>query len=184
MSARYSLGNLLGEGTYGKVFQATDLETNATVAVKRIKSEATAGNEGGFHFTSIREIKVMKGLKHDNLVSLLDIFVSDESVPSLNLVMPFLQMDLKQVIADRSIVLSMSHIKCIIKQVLSGLTALHSKWLLHRDLSPANVLVDTQTGLCKIADFGLARSFGAPYPGLLGRKRTFGGVMTSMVVVS
>ena len=179
---RYETQKMLGEGTYGKVFLAHDKITSTQVAIKKIKtsSQATAGSDSaGFHFTSIREIKVMRAVSHVNLVTLLDLYAVDSQ---LCLVMPFLPLDLKQVISDRSVVLSMAHVKCIVRQILSGLSALHSAWFLHRDLSPANILVDPHTGICKLADFGLARSFGAPYPGLLGRRRTFGGVMTSAVV--
>ena len=179
---RYETKKMLGEGTYGKVFLARDKMTDADVAIKKIKtgSQATAGSESaGFHFTSIREIKVMRAVSHVNLVTLLDLYAVDSQ---LCLVMPYLPLDLKQVIADRSVVLSMAHVKCIVRQILSGLSALHSAWFLHRDLSPANILVDPHSGTCKLADFGLSRSFGSPYPGLLGRRRTFGGVMTSAVV--
>ena len=176
-STKYKTLSILGEGTYGKVFQALNTQTNQTVAIKKVK--ASVGAEG-LHFTTIREIKTMKAVgNHPNVVSLLDIFIEGSS---LALVMPYLQMDLKQLIADRSVVLSMSHIKCIMKQLIAGTAALHAKWILHRDLAPANVLIETSTGLLKLADFGLSRSFGSPYPGVLGRKRTFGGLMTSMVV--
>jgi cyclin-dependent kinase 7 len=178
--SRYEIRALLGEGTYGKVFKALDRVTNTEVAIKRIKTSTTAGTDGGFHFTSIREIKVMKAVKHENVVTLIDLFAGAEQ--QLNLVMPLLQLDLKQVISDRSVVLSMAHVKCIMKQVLAGLNALHLRWFLSRDLAPANVLVNPATGTCLIADFGLSRTFGTPFPGILGRRRTFAGVMTSMVV--
>ena len=179
--SRYEIKTLLGEGTYGKVFKAFDRVTQTDVAIKRIKtSTTTSSGEGGFHFTSIREIKVMKTVKHENVVTLIDLFTGSEQ--QLNLVMPLLPLDLKQVIADRSVVLSMAHVKCIMKQILSGLDALHSQWFLSRDIAPANILVNPLTGVCLIADFGLARTFGTPYPGILGRKRTFAGVMTSVVV--
>jgi len=176
---KYETKKMLGEGTYGKVFLAIDKQNQTEVAIKKVKAGLAGAESGGFHFTSIREIKVMKSVSHPNLVSLLDIYAVDSQ---LCLVMPYLPLDLKQVISDRSVVLSMSHVKCLMRQILSGLSALHSAWYLHRDLSPANILVDPRTGICKIADFGLTRSFGSPYPGLLGRRRTFGGVMTSTVV--
>jgi len=176
---RYETRKVLGEGTYGKVFLAWDRERSAEVAIKKIKTAQTGAEAGGFHFTSIREIKIMRAVSHENLVTLLDLYAVESQ---LCLVLPYLPLDLKQVISDRSVVLSMSHVKCLVRQILSGLSALHAAWFLHRDLSPANVLVDPHTGVCKLADFGLARSYGSPYPGLLGRKRTFGGVMTPTVV--
>jgi cell division cycle 2-like len=56
--------------------------------------------------------------------------------------------------------LSVSEIKCLIVQLLTGLDYLHSQWTMHRDVTPSNLLVN-QSGVLKIADLGMARRFGA-----------------------
>ena len=173
---------LLGEGTYGRVFRGLDLETNEAVAVKRAKVEMRTA--GGVHFTTIREIKIMKKLNHPNLMNLVTIFNEEgdsEELTSVSLVMPFMQTDLGSVFCDRSVVFTMSHVKGIVHQILAGLDYMHSRWFLHRDLKPANVFLDTNSGICKIGDFGFARMFGTPHSGIHNRKRSFGGNMTSVV---
>ena len=174
---------LLGEGTYGRVFKGLDTETNQTVAVKRAKVEIRSA--GGVHFTTIREIKIMKKLNHPNLMGLIDIFNETgetEELTSVSLVMPFMQTDLGSIFSDRSVVFTMSHVKGITKQILAGLEYMHAHWFLHRDLKPANVFLDTISGVCKIGDFGFARTFGTAHSGIHGRKRPFGGQMTPLVV--
>ena len=174
---------LLGEGTYGRVFKGLDTETNQPVAVKRAKVEIRSA--GGVHFTTIREIKVMKRLNHPNLMNLVEIFNEEgesEELTSVSLVMPFMQTDLGSIFSDRSVVFTMSHVKGIILQILSGLDFMHSHWFVHRDLKPANVFLDTSSGICKIGDFGFTRTFGTAHTGIHNRKRPFGGYMTPLVV--
>ena len=185
MSARIKIDKaaLLGEGTYGRVFKGVDLETNQPVAVKRAKVEIRSA--GGVHFTTIREIKIMKKLNHPNLMGLIEIFNEEgetEDLTSVSLVMPFMQTDLGSIFSDRSVVFTMSHVKGIIRQIISGLAYMHSNWFIHRDLKPANVFLDTSTGVCKIGDFGFARTYGTAHAGIHGRKRPFGGQMTPVVV--
>ena len=62
---------------------------------------------------------------------------------------------------DNSIVLTPANIKSYILQTLLGLEYLHSKWILHRDLKPNNLLMNSN-GILKIADFGLAKFYGSP----------------------
>jgi len=185
MSKRIQIDNsaLLGEGTYGRVFKGLDTLTNQPVAVKRAKVEIRSA--GGVHFTTIREIKVMKRLNHPNLMNLVDIFNEEgdsEELTSVSLVMPFMQSDLGSIFADRSVVFTMSHVKGIIAQILSGLDFMNTHWFIHRDLKPANVFLDTSSGICKIGDFGFTRSFGTAHSGIHDRKRPFGGQMTPLVV--
>ncbi|EOB08402.1 Cell division protein kinase 7, partial [Anas platyrhynchos] len=68
---------------------------------------------------------------------------------------------LQVIIKDSSIVLTQSHIKAYMLMTLQGLEYLHQHWILHRDLKPNNLLLD-ESGVLKLADFGLAKSFGSP----------------------
>eukprot|EP01054_Gregarina_sp_Poly1_P006437 Gregarina_sp_Poly_1__6436@NODE_343_length_9409_cov_658_993470_g287_i0_p10_GENE_NODE_343_length_9409_cov_658_993470_g287_i0NODE_343_length_9409_cov_658_993470_g287_i0_p10_ORF_typecomplete_len115_score12_44Pkinase/PF00069_25/2_7e29Pkinase_Tyr/PF07714_17/7_8e20Kinaselike/PF14531_6/3_7e12Pkinase_fungal/PF17667_1/2_2e11Kdo/PF06293_14/3_4e10WaaY/PF06176_11/2_1e06RIO1/PF01163_22/1_4e05APH/PF01636_23/3_2e05Haspin_kinase/PF12330_8/0_0033Pox_serthr_kin/PF05445_11/0_0049Seadorna_VP7/PF07387_11/0_0082Cholin len=76
--------------------------------------------------------------------------------------MPLMESDLHKLLEKR-IRLNDSQLKCIMKQVLEGVAELHRHWFLHRDLSPGNIFINDK-GICKIADFGLARTFGSPRP--------------------
>ncbi|XP_030323588.1 cyclin-dependent kinase 7 isoform X3 [Calypte anna] len=72
-----------------------------------------------------------------------------------------METDLEVIIKDTSIVLTQSHIKAYMLMTLQGLEYLHQHWILHRDLKPNNLLLD-ENGVLKLADFGLAKSFGSP----------------------
>ncbi|KAF3821730.1 hypothetical protein GH733_009772, partial [Mirounga leonina] len=80
---------------------------------------------------------------------------------NISLVFDFMETDLEVIIKDNSLVLTPSHIKAYMLMTLQGLEYLHQHWILHRDLKPNNLLLD-ENGVLKLADFGLAKSFGSP----------------------
>eukprot|EP00440_Ansanella_granifera_P065140 gb/GFBE01070633.1/.p1 GENE.gb/GFBE01070633.1/~~gb/GFBE01070633.1/.p1 ORF type:complete len:345 (+),score=83.00 gb/GFBE01070633.1/:1-1035(+) len=147
----------IGEGTYGKVHKAQHVKTGQIVAIKKAKVSAADRDVGGIGFTALREIKVMQAVRHPNVMGCLDVFADGGVV---HLVMDFMDGDLKKVIEDRSIVLSEAHCKCLARQLLEGLGALHERWFVHRDVTPTNVLLSFRTGVAKLADFGFARTIG------------------------
>eukprot|EP00981_Chlorochromonas_danica_P013643 scaffold6599_cov166-Ochromonas_danica.AAC.1 len=142
MASRYVKGNLLGEGTWGHVYQASRRSDGLVVAVKRIKPMDA---RFGINFTALREIKFLKEVKQENIVDLKDVFISGGV---LHMVMEFCPFDLLQVIQDKTIYLRSNHSKCYLKMILL-------------DLKPANLLIGND-GQLKLADFGLARNFGSP----------------------
>ncbi|CDR94489.1 cyclin-dependent kinase-related kinase, putative [Babesia bigemina] len=151
------LGKHLGEGTYGTVSMFLDTLTGKNVAIKKVKNIEWKGERQvvgmvGIHFTTLRELKVMRELHHPNLMDVVAVFVSQGFI---NIVMNLMAGDLKKVI-DSRVRLTVPQQKCIMWQLLKGLEELHANCFAHRDLSPANVFI-TDGGVLKIADFGLAR---------------------------
>lgn len=145
----------IGEGTYGKVHKARDVRTGQIVAIKKSKVSAENLVEvGGISFMVLREIKLMQAVRHQNVMACLDVF-ADGGV--LHLVMEFMDGDLKKVIENKEITLAEAHVKCLSSQLLRGLAALHSQCFLHRDVTPANVLLNYGSGIAKLTDFGTAR---------------------------
>ncbi|KAL1409496.1 Cyclin-dependent kinase catalytic subunit [Vanrija albida] len=148
----------VGEGTYGVVYKARDVNTGQIVALKKIRLEA---EDEGVPSTSIREISLLKELsKDDNIVKLFDIVHSDSK---LYLVFEFLDLDLKRYmdsIGDKD-GLGPNMVKKFCYQLVKGLYYCHAHRVLHRDLKPQNLLIDKEGNL-KLADFGLARAFGIP----------------------
>ncbi|KAF7971851.1 hypothetical protein HWV62_19787 [Athelia sp. TMB] len=146
-------------GTYGVVYKARDTQNNSIVALKKIRLEA---EDEGVPSTAIREISLLKELKDDNIVKLLDIVHADQK---LYLVFEFLDVDLKrymeQAVQGTGPPLSLDITKKFTHQLTSGLLYCHSHRILHRDLKPQNLLIDKRNNL-KLADFGLARAFGIP----------------------
>lgn len=148
----------VGEGTYGVVYKAKDVNTGNIVALKKIRLEA---EDEGVPSTAIREISLLKELDDDNIVRLLNIVHSDTK---LYLVFEFLDMDLKRYMdafTKRNEALEIPVVKQFTMQLLLGLHYCHAHRILHRDLKPQNLLIDA-AGNLKLADFGLARAFGIP----------------------
>uniref|UniRef100_A0A3P8XRH8 cyclin-dependent kinase n=1 Tax=Esox lucius TaxID=8010 RepID=A0A3P8XRH8_ESOLU len=144
----------LGEGTYATVFKGRSKLTDNLVALKEIRLE----HEEGAPCTAIREVSLLKDLKHANIVTLHDIIHTDKS---LTLVFEYLDKDLKQYMDDCGNILSMQNVKIFLFQILRGLAYCHRRKVLHRDLKPQNLLINDR-GELKLADFGLARAKSVP----------------------
>ncbi|KAI9293775.1 negative regulator of the PHO system [Neoconidiobolus thromboides FSU 785] len=153
---RYITQNKLGEGTYASVYRGINRASGDVVALKEI----TLDPDEGAPSTAIREISLMKELKHPNIVRLLDV-VHTES--RLTLVFEYMEQDLKRYQDTKGVngVLDPITIKKFMYQLLSGLAYCHDSRVLHRDLKPQNLLIDARNNL-KLGDFGLARAFGIP----------------------
>ena len=144
---RYQKTRTLGSGAFGEVYEAKDSETNQVVAVKKFGIKST---ENGVDFSTIRELKILQELNHPNIIKFLDVFHRKEN---LHLVLELAPYNLTS-LAPLS--LSGSAVKTIFRQVLAGLAYLHKSWVMHRDLSPGNILI-TPSGVVKITDFGLSK---------------------------
>ncbi|XP_061656167.1 cyclin-dependent kinase 16-like isoform X4 [Phyllopteryx taeniolatus] len=144
----------LGEGTYATVFKGRSKLTDNLVALKEIRLE----HEEGAPCTAIREVSLLKDLKHANIVTLHDIIHTDKC---LTLVFEYLEKDLKQYMDDCGSIMSVQNVKIFLFQLLRGLAYCHRRKVLHRDLKPQNLLIN-EKGELKLADFGLARAKSVP----------------------
>jgi cyclin-dependent kinase 7 len=133
-------------------------ESDAIVAVKKIKLGSRAEAKDGINRTALREIKLLQEISHENVICLRDVFGYQSSI---SLVMDFMDTDLEVIIKDTGLVLAPANIKSYVLQTFLGLEYLHNNWILHRDLKPNNLLVNRK-GIVKITDFGLAKAFGSP----------------------
>jgi len=158
-SKRYKKISFLGEGQFATVYKAEDTENNGRiVAVKKIKLGHRSEAKDGINRTALREIKLLQELSHPNIIALLDVFGHRSSI---SLVCDFMETDLEVIIQDTSMVLSPAHIKSVMLMTIQGVEYLHDNWILHRDLKPNNLLLDSE-GIVKLADFGLAKTYGSP----------------------
>ncbi|XP_015908897.2 cyclin-dependent kinase 5 homolog isoform X2 [Parasteatoda tepidariorum] len=144
----------LGEGTYATVYKGKSRLTDKLVALKEIRLE----HEEGAPCTAIREVSLLKNLKHNNVVTLHDIIHTEKS---LTLVFEYLEKDLKTYLDELKSLLSLDIVKLFLFQLLRGLAYCHRRKVLHRDLKPQNILINDK-GELKLADFGLARAKSVP----------------------
>lgn len=141
---RYNRGELLGSGTYAKVYKGYDLLKERVVALKMIQ----INEKEGMPSTALREISILKSVSHENIVKILDIIHTKEY---LCIVFEFMDYELMDYLDKHGNVSNM------IQQLLNGLMYIHSHCIVHRDLKPSNILV-SKSGELRIADFGLARA--------------------------
>ncbi|CAD8075158.1 unnamed protein product [Paramecium sonneborni] len=155
LDQRYMPIDIIGQGAYGCVIQAIDKLTNKPVAIKKIERTF---NHRLFAKRTLRELKILRLIRHDNVVDLKQVLLppSREEFEDVYMVMDLLEADLSQVIKSDS-VLNDDHMRLFIYQVLRGLKYLHSAGILHRDLKPRNLLLNRSCDV-KICDFGLGRA--------------------------
>ncbi|OWZ24089.1 CMGC/MAPK protein kinase [Phytophthora megakarya] len=151
---RYQLIRAIGHGAYGVVIAASDQITGNSVAIKNIPRTFDDLVDAK---RIVREIRLMRHLRHPHVVSVLDVM----RPPSLAhfedtyIVTDLMETDLHRVINSPE-ALSSDHIAFITYQLLCGLRYVHSAHIIHRDIKPSNVLINRDC-LVKLCDFGLAR---------------------------
>lgn len=153
---RYSMIRVIGSGAYGVVVSSHDSKTDKNVAIKMVPKAFSDEIDAK---RILREIKLLKHFRHDNIVQIVDMM--PPSVPYLEdftnvyIVADLMETDLHRIIYSKQ-TLSMDHVQYFVYQVLRGLRYIHSCKVIHRDLKPSNLLVNSNCDL-KICDFGLAR---------------------------
>jgi cyclin-dependent kinase 8/11 len=187
LSDKYRILGKIGEGTYGLVFKAeayssallprpsgsssgqTEDEEPMTFAIKLVKSHKEGKNDVVLSSATVREIKLLRELHHDNVVHLHDVHV-DPRDKSLALVFEYGDHDLHDIIVQsKQKPLGEYTRKSLMYQILKGVDYMHDAWVMHRDMKPQNILVvghGRKRGQVKLADLGLARIYKEPIKAL------------------
>ncbi|KAK2580399.1 hypothetical protein KPH14_006150 [Odynerus spinipes] len=151
---KYVMGDVLGEGSYGKVKEVLDSETLCRRAVKILKKKKHLKLPNG---EIQREIKLLRILKHKNVINLVDVLYNDEK-RKMYLIMEFCVCGLQDMLEStplKKLPLWQAH--DYFCQLLDGLEYLYSKGIVHKDIKPGNLLL-TLDGTLKISDFGVAEA--------------------------
>lgn len=151
---RYKIIEPMSHGAYGIVCSAEDTVSEQQVALKKI--------EGVFeHITitkrTLRELRILRHLQHENLVQIKSIFIpgAKADFEDLYVASELMETDLASTLRSTQS-LSDDHCQFFLYQILRGMKYVHSAQVIHRDLKPRNLLVNSNCDL-KICDFGLAR---------------------------
>ena len=150
----YSADRLIGNGSFGVVFQAKVVETGETVAIKKVIQDKRYKN---------RELQIMRMLTHPNIVELKHCFYSSGEKSGeicLNLVLEFIPETVYRVSRHYSKLkqpMPMLYIRLYMYQLLRSLAYLSDLNIAHRDVKPQNLLVEPRTQVLKLCDFGSAK---------------------------
>jgi len=154
VNGRYRLLGHLGRGAMSLVWRARDERLDRVVAVKQFLHEPGAGGE--VCDRAIREARLASRLRHPHAVEVYDVF---EDAGSMYLVMEYVPArSLTELLIERG-PLPRCDVLRLGRQIGAALAAAHGDWILHRDVTPNNVLV-TDDGTARITDFGVSRALG------------------------
>ena len=183
LNNNFEVVDLLGSGSYGSVYLVKDKTNNSKkYAIKESKIDSHAE---GIPSTALREVAILKKMKHPNIIDLINVSFGYDKIEML---MEYAPYDLGKYInkyaygALKKMNIHSFHsnsypneynptiIKSIIYQILIGVEHLHSHKVLHRDLKPSNILIQFESNgsnlndipTIKLADFGLSRIYSVP----------------------
>lgn len=148
----YEVLEVLGQGGFGVVLRAFDEKLHRIVAIKVLAPHPAVNDVARQRF--LREARAAAAVRHDNVVGIHG--VDEEPIP--HLVMEFIAGPTLQQKLDREAPFPIREILRIGLQIAEGLAAAHERGLIHRDVKPANILLEAGSLRVKISDFGLARA--------------------------
>ncbi|XP_012489169.1 mitogen-activated protein kinase kinase kinase 5 [Gossypium raimondii] len=154
MNCQWQKGKLIGRGTFGSVYVASNRETGALCAMKEVEIFPDDPKSAECIKQLEQEIKVLSQLKHQNIVQYYGSeIVEDKFYIYLEYVHPG---SINKYVHDHCGAITESVVRNFTRHILSGLAYLHSTKTIHRDIKGANLLVDA-SGVVKLADFGMSK---------------------------
>ncbi|XP_041001115.1 mitogen-activated protein kinase kinase kinase 5-like isoform X2 [Juglans microcarpa x Juglans regia] len=154
MKSQWKKGKLIGRGTFGSVYVATNRLTGALCAMKEVELLPDDPKAADCIKQLQQEIKVLSQLKHLNIVQYYGSeIVEDRFYIYLEYVHPG---SINKYVREHCGVMTESVVRNFTRHILNGLAYLHSTKTIHRDIKGANLLVDS-FGVVKLADFGMAK---------------------------
>nr|XP_031293992.1 serine/threonine-protein kinase STK11 isoform X6 [Camelus dromedarius] len=153
---KYLMGDLLGEGSYGKVKEVLDSETLCRRAVKILKKKKLRRIPNG-EANVKKEIQLLRRLRHKNVIQLVDVLYNEEK-QKMYMVMEYCVCGMQEMldsVPEKRFPVSQAH--GYFCQLVDGLEYLHSQGIVHKDIKPGNLLLTTG-GTLKISDLGVAEA--------------------------
>jgi len=157
---KYEVLGVVGEGAYGVVLRCRNRESGATVAVKKFKE---TDDDEIVRKTILREVKMLRALRHPNIVSLREAF---RRKGKLYLVFEYMEKNLLEILEESPQGIPFNVARSYIWQLVLAVEFCHASDIVHRDIKPENLLINppapgqngTNAGQLKLCDFGFARA--------------------------
>ncbi|GAB7360535.1 hypothetical protein MBLNU230_g8483t1 [Neophaeotheca triangularis] len=155
---KYMKGAMIGQGSFGTVFLALHAVTAELMAVKQVEMPSNSGSATDARKNNMiealkHEISLLRELKHPNIVQYLG---SNSDDRHLNIFLEYVAGGSVATMLVNYGSLPEGLISNFVRQILLGLSYLHSRDIIHRDIKGANILVDNK-GTVKISDFGISK---------------------------
>ena len=157
-NVKWMQGALIGQGSFGSVFLALHAVTGELMAVKQVEVPSNTGSHLDKKKESMvaalrREIDLLRDLQHENIVQYLG---SNSDEQHLNIFLEYVPGGSVAAMLNSYGQLQEPLIRTFVRQILAGLSYLHGRDIIHRDIKGANILVDNR-GKVKISDFGISK---------------------------
>ena len=161
---KWMRGQLIGKGTFGRVYLGMNTTTGELLAVKQVEVNHSAPNTDAAKIREMvraldQEIDTMKDLDHVNIVQYLG---CERKEYSISIFLEYISGGSVGSCLRKHGKFEESVVSSLTRQTLNGLSYLHSEGILHRDLKADNILLDLD-GTCKISDFGISKRSANPY---------------------
>jgi len=156
---KYEKLGVIGEGTFGVVLKCRHKETDEVVAIKKFK-EGCEEDEASKKIT-LREVKLLRALKHENIVELKEAF---RRKGVLYLVFEHLEMSVMDLLESKPNGVGPGIVQALTFQLLRALEHCHKHNVIHRDIKPENLLLNSSDYALRLCDFGCARQMKANVP--------------------
>lgn len=153
---RYEVVRLIGKGGMGEVYEATNINSGRSVALKTIRAEIDQSPEQRRRF--LREAKAATAIDHPNVIEVLDVF--EEADGTLVMVMELLRGETLKEHRHKRGALTLHETAALMLPVVEALHTAHAKGIVHRDLKPENVFLAESHGgttVPRLLDFGIAK---------------------------
>lgn len=152
---KYEVLGVIGEGAYGVVLKCRNKDTDELVAIKKFKENED--DDPMVRKTTLREVKMLRLLKHPNIVALREAF---RRKGRLYLVFEYVEKNLLEVLEDKPNGIESDLVRRYIHQLCCAIHHCHMNLVIHRDIKPENLLVNCSTGdhSLRLCDFGFART--------------------------
>ncbi|KAK4215377.1 protein kinase [Rhypophila decipiens] len=161
--SQWMKGALIGQGSFGSVYLALHAVTGELLAVKQVEAPSPGANsqtdtrKKSMIEALKREISLLRDLRHPNIVQYLG---CGSSAEYLNIFLEYVPGGSVQTMLNSYGALPEPLVRSFVKQILNGLSYLHNRDIIHRDIKGANILVDNK-GTIKISDFGISKKLEA-----------------------
>eukprot|EP01022_Parablepharisma_sp_SALTPOND_P028628 TRINITY_DN71287_c0_g1_i1.p1 TRINITY_DN71287_c0_g1~~TRINITY_DN71287_c0_g1_i1.p1 ORF type:complete len:558 (-),score=25.51 TRINITY_DN71287_c0_g1_i1:1030-2598(-) len=156
LGSNYSVGKQIGCGSYGSVYWAVYRPLDTPCAVKRYRAALRKETHATLK-QNTREMEILSQIRHPHIVRFMDLLPSvDKDKGDIYLIMEHVPCNLGELVYSPAVFTS-GQVKSILYQLLCAVNYLHSRKIVHRDIKPGNILLNSKHEV-RLCDFGLSRS--------------------------